>query len=431
LATLAAGPAPATRFQALRDPIARARLELAQGTGGMTGGMTGTTPVTVRHVASVADIGRKDWERLFPGRAEGWDYFRACEQATPEDFSASAMGAYAGDTLIAAVPMFRTDYRLDLSLEGPLKPAGEWLYKNARKFVVVPVLGMGSPLTEECPIGFAPGMGANERAATFKALIDGMDAHAKANNIPLLALKDITDRDAVWAHEGLRQDGFTRVATLPLATLHLPFKDESEYLASLSASMRSDLRKKMRRASKVTIEVRDTIDGIEDELVALFEETKANRKTDYGSFDEVPANYFREVMRAMPGKAQLMLCRVDGVLATFNIFLIEPDRIIGKYVGMRYPLAREHNLYFVNWMATARLAMERGIPWLQTGHTSYRQKVRLGCGLKRSWVYFKYRNVAINPLFKLFGPMMAFDSMDPDLQALGTDAPYLEPGAAP
>ncbi len=94
----------------------------------------------------------------------------------------------------------------------------------------------------------------------------------------------------------------------------------------------------------------------------------------------------------MPGTAQLMLCRVEGKLATFNIFLIEPDRIIGKYVGMRYPLAREHNLYFVNWMATARLAMERGIPWLQTGHTSYQQKVRLGCKLKRSWVYFKYRN---------------------------------------
>jgi hypothetical protein len=51
--------------------------------------------------------------------------------------------------------------------------------------------------------------------------------------------------------------------------------------------------------------------------------------------------------------------------------------------------------------------------------------------LKRSWVYFKYRNPLINPLFKLFGPMMAFDAMDPDLQALGPEALYLEPGAAP
>jgi predicted N-acyltransferase len=341
------------------------------------------------------------------------------------------MGVYAGDTLLAAAPLFRTDYRLDLSLEGSLKPAGEWLHKNARKFVVVPVLGMGSPLTEECPIGLAPELSASARLAAFDALLQGMDALAGAEKIPLLALKDVTDRDAAWAHGPLQQAGFTRVATLPLATLHLPFTNEDEYLASLSASMRSDLRKKMRRAANVKIEIRDTIDGIEGEIIELFDETKANRKADYGAFDDVPANYFREVMQAMPGRAQLMLARVDGRLASFNIFLIEPDRVIGKYVGMRYALAREHNLYFVNWMTTARLCMERGIPWLQTGHTSYKQKVRLGCRLKRSWVYFRYRNALINPLFKLFGPMMAFDAMDPDLQALGAEAPYLEPGAAP
>jgi Acetyltransferase (GNAT) domain len=390
----------------------------------------GDEPFSARHVRSIADIPRQDWQRLFPGRAEGWDYFRACERVTPEGFSASAMSIYAGDRLLAAAPLFRTDYRLDLSLEGNLKPAGEWLYKNAPKFVVVPVLGIGSPLTEEYPIGFAPGLEAGEHVALFEALLAGLDAHAEAEKIPLLALKDVTDRDATWAQEPLKLAGFTGVATLPLATLHLPFKNESEYLASLSASMRSDVRKKMRRASKVTIEIRDSIDGVEEEIVALFEETKANKKADYGAFDEVPARYFREVMRSLPGCARLMLCRVEGVLATFNIFLIERERIIGKYVGMRYPLARQNNLYFINWMATARLSMERGIPWLQTGHTSYRQKGR-GCKLKRSWIYFRYRNPLINPLFKLFGPMMAFDAMDPDLQALGANAPYLDPGDAP
>ena len=392
--------------------------------------MIGGKPLLARHVSTIADIARSDWARLSDPKTEGWEYFGACERATPQDFAASAMGVWAGDDLVAATTLFRTDYRLDLSLEGSLAPAGAWLYRNARKFVVVPVLGLGSPLTEECPLGFAPGLAPDERLAAFDALLQGMEAHADAEGIPLLALKDVTDRDAQWAHDPLHKAGFTRVATLPLATLHLPFKDEDEYLASLSSSMRSDLRKKMRRAN-VDIEIRDTIEGIEDEIVELFEETKANRKTDYGAFDEVPASYFQEVMRAMPGRAEIMLARVGGRLATFNIFLVEPERIIGKYVGMRYPLAREHNLYFVNWMATARLAMERGIPWLQTGHTSYRQKVRLGCRLKRSWIYFKYRIAAINPLFKWFGPMMAFDSMDPDLQALGEDAPYLAPDGAP
>ncbi|MEE8098566.1 MAG: hypothetical protein V3T13_01370, partial [Hyphomicrobium sp.] len=85
-----------------------------------------------------------------------------------------------------------------------------------------------------------------------------MNDYAAENKIPLLALKDLRDRDATWAAQPLKRQGFTGVATLPLATLHLPFKSEDEYLASLSSSMRSDLRKKMRRASKVKFEFRNS-----------------------------------------------------------------------------------------------------------------------------------------------------------------------------
>jgi len=388
-------------------------------------------PIAVRHLTSITGLPREDWDRLFPGRAEGWDYFRACEQAAPEGFQASAMAAYAGAALVAAVPLFRTDYRLDLSLEGPLKPVVEWIHRSAPKLVALPVLGMGSPLTEECLIGFQPGIKEHDRIAAFEALLRGMNDHAAENKIPLLALKDVMDRDATWANGLLKKQGFTGVATLPVATLHLPFSSEDEYLASLSSSMRSDLRKKMRRANKVKFEFRDSIADIEDEIAALFEETRANSKVDYGSFDEVPATYFREVMRNCHGKAHVMLGTIDDKLISFNISLTEPDRLLAKYIGMRYPDAREHNLYFLNWMAMVRYCIDRGIPWMQAGHTSYRQKARLGCKLKRSWIYFRHRNMLINPLFKGFGPMMAFDQMDPDLQALGDDAPYLEAGAAP
>ena len=92
---------------------------------------------------------------------------------------------------------------------------------------------------------------------------------------------------------------------------------------------------------------------------------------------------------------------------------------------MRYPLAREHNIYFLTWMMMVRRCIEMRIPWLQMGQTTYVQKVRLGCKLKRSWVYFKHLNPLINAAFKLAGPRIAFDQMDPDLKELGAEAPYL------
>jgi hypothetical protein len=393
--------------------------------------MSAAAPLRVRHVASLAAIASNDWNRLFPGRAEDWGYFRACELARPQGFSTSAIAAYAGEELVAAAPLFRTEYRLDMSLDGPLQRPVAWIYHRAPKLVAAPMLGVGSPLTEECPIGFAPGMTLEARTATLQALLDGLDAHATSENIPLIALKDITHSDNLWVEAPLAAAGFTGVPTLPIATLHLPFANVEEYLGSLSANMRSSLKKKMKQAAQVDIEFRQSIDGIETEIAALFQETHAHRKTDYGAFDDVPEAYFREVLANAGGNARVMLCRVGGELVSFNIHLIERRRVLGKYIGMRYPAAREHNLYFVNWMAMVQLCIERGIPWLQTGQTAYRQKARFGCQLKRSWVYAKHRNRALNPLFKLLGPRMAFDKTDPDLQALGSDASYLDAGVAP
>ena len=38
------------------------------------------------------------------------------------------------------------------------------------------------------------------------------------------------------------------------------------------------------------------------------------------------------------GRAKLLLMRIDGQLVCFNVFLEEETRIIGKYIGMRYPI---------------------------------------------------------------------------------------------
>ena len=393
--------------------------------------MSAFAPVCARHIASLAAIASNDWNRLFPGRAEDWGYLRACELAGPRGFATSAIAAYAGDELVAAAPLFRTEFRLDMTLEGPLRRPVAWIHRKAPKLVAVPLLGIGSPLTEECPLGFAPGMPAAERTESFGVLLAGLDRHAAAENVPLIALKDIVHRDNLWAAAPLAAAGFTAIPTLPVATLHLPFASVEAYLASLSANMRSSLKKKMKHAANIDIEFRRSIDGIESEVTALFHETHAHRKSDYGAFDDVPPAYFREVLDSASGNARVMLCRIGGELVSFNIHLIERDRVIGKYIGMRYAAAREHNLYFVNWMAMVRLCIERGIPWLQTGHTAYWQKARFGCQLKRSWIYCRYRNAAINPLFNLFGPRMAFDKTDPDLRALGADARYLDADAAP
>jgi hypothetical protein len=160
--------------------------------------------------------------------------------------------------------------------------------------------------------------------------------------------------------------------------------------------------------------------------VSLYAATRANRKASYGAFDELPRGYFRELMAVLGGGARLQLLWIADTLAAFNLFIVEGDRVLGKYLGMRYPLAREHSLYFANWMAMIRYCIENHYRELNVGQTSYALKVRLGCRLRRSWIYVKHTGLVRGPLFRLLAPYAAFDRIDPYLRQLGKAGAYAE-----
>jgi predicted N-acyltransferase len=225
----------------------------------------------------------------------------------------------------------------------------------------------------------------------------------------------------------LQSARFSAIPSLPVATLDIPFRSLDEYLASLPPKMRQDLRRKLRQSACVRIEYRDTLDGIEDEIVHLYTQTRANRKASYDAFDELPDGYFREVMSGLGGQARLLLLWVGDTLAGFNLFILERDCVVGRYLGLRYPLARDHNLYFVNWLTMVSFCIEHGFRTMQVGQTSYTLKAKLGCRLHRSWIYCKHTGLFGGALFRLLSPYAAFDRMDPDLRNLGGDAPYADP----
>ena len=389
-----------------------------------------TATIHARWLASVGELSRAQWDALFPGRAENWGYFRACERSGHDGVTTAAIAAFFGETLVAAAPLFETAYHLDMALPGPLQKAAAVLRRVAPSLLKKSIVSIGSPWTEECPVGLHPALNIDQRATAFSALVAGMERHADANGIALRVLKDVEDRDAEWMTPILARLGYARAPNLPVAILHLPFESEAAYLASLSSNMRRDLKRKMRSADKVQVEICHSIAGIEDEITALFLETKARSKAEYAGFDDVPADYFRNVVAALGDRALIVLTRVDGVLASFSISLMEDNRVIGKYLGMRYPLATEHNVYFINWMVIVRLCIARGIRWLQTGQTTYNQKTRLGCKLKRSWIFFKHRGTFTAAIVRAVGSRLRFDTLDPDLKDgdarmsyIGSDAP--------
>jgi len=366
----------------------------------------------------VRAIARSAWTALFPDDCEGWDYYTACETAPPPAFAFSAIAVTMRDRVVAAAPIFRLTYRLDTPLQGSWRPLGTWLNRHLPRLVNLPVMGLGSPLADRCHLGVAADLSPLERTAAVRTLLARLDAHAASQNVPILAIKDLPDQQLAAMATPLQEARFTRVASLPVAILDLPFASEDAYLASLTAATRKDIRRKLKRAANVRVEIRTSSAGIEQAIVALYDETRLQSGLDYGDFEKLSPHYFGEVMTRLGERAVLMLYWVGQKLIGFNLLLVERDRIIDKFIGMHYPIAREHNLYVLSWMTNVRFCLEHGIAQMQTGQTAYAAKLRFGSRLDKLWVCFKHRGKVLNGIFRTFGPLMAFDKMDPDLAVL-------------
>jgi hypothetical protein len=350
----------------------------------------------------------------FTGQASVPGFCSAVEHVPPPGFQLSSLTVRDGDSIAAASPLFRTNYRLDTSLPTGLRGAVALVERFVPRMVTLPVVGIGSPVMDRCAIGFRPTASLSDRAQTFSTLIDGLEAEAQATGAQLMAVKDIGDREASWADLVLRGRGYARMASLPIAVLDLPFSSLDQYLQTLSASTRSNLRRKMRKSAKlVSFTECSSVSGLGDEIPQLYEATRANGKGAYGDFDDLDPGYVQKIVEDVEG-ATVFLGWVDGKLASFALILVESDTAFAHQIGMRYPVARDNNLYFLNWIAAVRYCIDRGISRLEFGQTSYPIKLRLGCRLEPSWIYFRHSVRPINAALRYIAPRFGFDRMEPD-----------------
>src|SRR5438477_6976258 len=279
----------------------------------------------------VGAIPREAWTALFPTDVEGWDYYVACEASPPPAFIFQAIVVPAQSRVVAAAPIFRLTYRLDTPLQGRWRAVGEWLNRHLPRLVNLPVMGLGSPLADRCHLGFAADLSAGQRTLAMRALIAGLEAHAVSQEVPILAVKDLADRDLAAADPALKEARFTRVPSLPVATLDLPFASEEDYLATLSPATRKDIRRKLKTANQVRVEMRTSIAGIESEILSLYDETRSQSGVDYGDFEKLSPDYFRGVMQSLGDRSALMLYWRGETRLGVNLPFREKERVMHQF----------------------------------------------------------------------------------------------------
>lgn len=358
--------------------------------------------------ASIDAFDADAWNRLFPGELEDHAYLRAVERAGLAGFRYFYFAVREGERLCAAVPAFATDYRLDTTMEGGVRRAAAFVAKVLPRLMRIPMLALGSPVTERCRVGFAPDATPEQRAAWLDAILARMDAFAAENGFRMLAVKDAPADEPLWQHACPRH-GLRALPGLPGATLAIEWPDVDGYLATLGRATRKDLRRKQRAGANLAIEWRTNLDGIADDVQRLYRETLAHAEF---SFEELTPAWFDNVLRGMPGRAHCVTYREGARLVAFNLVLRDGERLLDKFLGMDYAAMDRYNLYHVSWLENIRFCTAHGIRTYEAGQGLHHEKARLGCALHANDLWYRHRNRVIDAVFARFDNLARMDRLD-------------------
>lgn len=364
---------------------------------------------------SIEDIGECGWNRCFPGEAENFAFYRACEEAGLPGFRFRYIAVVENDVVLAAVPAFLTQYRLDTTVQGPWKPLADVLTRTFPRLLTLDLAAIGSPVAEMCHLGFAPEIGTLERKRLVGLLLGGLERLAGTEGCGLVAVKDAPEVDIALWREALSPLGFQAMPGLPIGLLPVPPGGLDAYLATLGRMTRKDLRRKWKHRGRLRVEHRSQVDDVLDRIAALYEETVAHSDL---QFEHLPPGYFAAVLRHMAPSARIVLYWADDELVAFNLLIQTKDRLVDKYIGMHYAAVKEYSLYYTSWLENVAWCSDHGIPVYQAGQGFYGPKVKLGCRLSPNWLYFRHRNRWINAVLRAVARIVSLDRFDPEIARL-------------
>jgi hypothetical protein len=212
--------------------------------------------------------------------------------------------------------------------------------------------------------------------------------------------------------EACRKAGYLLVEGQALAYVAIDFSTPAEYLSRLSAARRKDIRRKLKVRPRLRVEVLSTgspefsDSSFRQELYELYLAVYAQSEV---HFDLLTAEYFAAVLQDSSLEGRLFLYwSVDGLIG-FNLCFLHEGKLIDKYVGFRYPAAREYNLYAVSWMENLEYALAKGCTHYVAGWTDPEIKAYLGASFTFTRHAVYVRQTALRAFLRRFSHLFESD----------------------
>ena len=234
-----------------------------------------------------------------------------------------------------------------------------------------------------------------------------LSAHGPHNQ--LVVIKDIprqsplidasANRFAEALIQACREHRCSVLAGQALAYVPIDFVTVEQYLQRLSPARRKDLRRKLRSRCALDVEMIATGSSplcdaqMLAELYSLYLNVYEQSET---HFDLLTPEFFAALLGDREAGGALFLYRRAGILIGFNLCFVLGDTLVDKYIGFRYPDARDSHLYFISWFQNLEFALAHGLKYYVAGWTD--PEVKRALGARFTWTY--HAVYARNPVLR-------------------------------
>jgi predicted N-acyltransferase len=355
----------------------------------------------VARVLARAELNDLDaWPRAFAGKTKDDRFYEIVADTLDSKFEHHYLALEDHTGKVRAIqPVFFVQQNL---VEGipALRAAVEAMRRRFPRFLTMRVLFVGNAAGEGHLSSCAP----EDSEWVANALYQVLEIYGRQSKASLVVFKDFpaSYRDTLWKFAA---NDYTRVPSMPMTELALDYANFDEYVRTLGASTRKDLRRKFRRiaeADPITVEVVTDLTPFVDELYPLYLQVHERSPL---KFEQLTREYLSELGRRLPDRARFFVWRQHGKAIAFSVALVHDGTIYDDYLGLDYRVALDLHLYFHTLRDILTWSLELGLKRYRSSPLNYHPKLHLGCDLFPLDLYVRHTNPVLNLIFR---PVLKF-----------------------
>jgi Acetyltransferase (GNAT) domain len=345
-------------------------------------------------------VNAADWDSLaaqtvFLSR----DYLRVLERYSPDNLTARYAMAYADGKPAAIVLVQRitiTGDRMrkktdtEKMRDKPLAKYGEHLLVCGNVLIWG---SRGAAFSDD----IAP-------EAVWRAVCEAIYRLRRADKLlgesDLIMIKDFAGGDSA-TQDSLRTLGYRSVDTEPDMVLDIrpEWKKPDDYLASLTSSYRSNMKKLAKDCDQANVIFR-LLDAAEmlrraDELHALYLQVHEGQGLRLATLNPL---YLPAMAQIMGPRFRCRVAELDGKAVGFVTTVLDHECAVGYYIGYDKPSNELAPIYLTLLRSCVDDAIEMGAKQLSLGRTALEPKAKMGCKPVPITCAVKHRISAINPI---------------------------------